>query len=72
MAFRIEPCASTTAPIMPSTINEKYSAGPNFKASSDIGAAKPATSSVPTQPAKNDANAAIASAAPARPLRAIL
>ena len=30
-ALSIEPCASTTAAISPSTISEKYSAGPNLK-----------------------------------------
>ena len=71
IALRSEPCASTTAPIMPSTISEKYSAGPNLSASSVIGSAKAASSNVPTQPAKNEPSAAIHSAAPARPLRAI-
>ena len=71
IAFSSEPCASTTAPIRPSTISEKYSAGPNFSASSDSGIATVAISIVATVPAKNDASAEIASAAPAWPLRAI-
>ncbi len=72
IAFNTEPCASTTAPIRPSTISEKYSAGPNFSASSESGVATVATKTVATEPAKNDASAAVASAAPAWPLRAIL
>ena len=71
IALSSEPCASTTAPIRPSTISEKYSAGPNLSASSDSGGANAATSSVATVPAKNEPSAAIASAAPARPWRAI-
>ena len=71
MALISEPCASTTAPIRPSTISEKYSAGPNFNASADSGVDTAATSTVATVPAKNDASAATASAAPACPRRAI-
>ena len=66
-----EPLASTTAPIKPSTISEKYSAGPNFSASSDSGIATAAISTVATVPAKNEPSAAVASAAPACPLSAI-
>jgi hypothetical protein len=72
MALTSEPEASTTAPIRPSTIRLKYSAGPNLKASSVSGGAKAAMMMVPTQPAKNEPRPAAASAAPARPLRAIL
>ncbi len=71
IAFSSEPCASTTAPIRPSTISEKYSAGPNFSANSDSGIATVATNTVATVPAKKEASAAVASAAPAWPLRAI-
>jgi hypothetical protein len=71
IALTSEPCARTTAPISPSTISEKYSAGPNLRASDDSGAEMPATSTVATDPAKNEPSAAIASAAPAWPLRAI-
>jgi hypothetical protein len=71
IALISEPPASTTAPINPSTISEKYSAGPNLNASSTIGSASAATMSTPTVPAKNDPSAAVASAAPARPRRAI-
>ena len=66
-----EPEASTTAPIKPSTISEKYSAGPNLKATSVSGAAKAAKIKVPTQPAKKEPKPAAAKAGPARPLRAI-
>ena len=71
IALISEPLASTTAPISPSTIREKYSAGPNFNASSDNGIATAATRIVATVPAKNDPSAAVASAAPAWPLSAI-
>src|SRR4051794_20841022 len=71
MAFSKEPCASTTAPMSPSTINEKYSAGPNFSASADSGSDTAATSTVAHVPAKKEPRAAVASAAPAWPLRAI-
>ena len=71
IAFGIEPLASTTANTRPSTISEKYSAGPNFKASTVSGAPSAATSTVETQPAKNEPMAAMASAGPARPCRAI-
>ena len=71
IALRSEPLASTTAPMRPSTMSEKYSAGPNLSASSDRGTATLAISIVATVPAKNDPRAAIARAAPACPLRAI-
>src|SRR5690606_30308470 len=71
MAFGSDPDASTTAPIKPNTISEKYSAGPNLKATSAKGGAKPAIMRVETQPAKKEPNAAMASAAPARPFLAI-
>ena len=70
-ALSSEPEASTTAPTSPSTSSEKYSAAPNLKASSASGAAKAASVSVPTQPAKNEPMAAADSAGPARPRRAI-
>jgi hypothetical protein len=66
-----EPLASTTAPISPKTISEKYSAGPNSKANIVSAGAKVAISSVATVPAKKEPRAATASAAPARPCRAI-
>ncbi len=71
IALSSEPWASTTAPISPSTISEKYSAGPNLSASSDRGMATVAMKTVATHPAKNDPSAAVASAAPAWPLSAI-
>ena len=71
IALISEPYASTTAATRPSTISEKYSAGPNLNASSVSGGAKAAMMTVPTQPAKNEPIAATASAAPARPWRAI-
>ena len=66
-----EPEASTTAPIKPKIISEKYSAGPNLKATSVKGPAKAAKIKVPTQPAKKEPKPAAAKAGPARPLRAI-
>jgi hypothetical protein len=71
IALRSDPEARTTAPIRPSTISEKYSAGPNLKASSVSGGANAAMMIVPIEPAKNEPRAAVARAAPARPWRAI-
>ena len=71
MALIREPEASTTAPIRPSTISEKYSAGPNLKATSVSGPANAARIKVPTQPAKKDPRPAAASAGPALPCLAI-
>ena len=70
-AFISEPCASTTEPIRPSSISEKYSAAPNCKAAADSGTLAMATMKVETVPAKNEPNAAMESAAPARPFCAI-
>lgn len=72
MAFSSEPLASTTAPSSPTTISEKYSAGPNFSATAASGIAKAAISRVPMVPAMKLLIAAAESAAPARPFRAIL
>ena len=55
----------------PSTISEKYSAGPNLSATSASGGAATAMSSVAKHPAKNEPMAEVASATPARPCRAI-
>ena len=55
----------------PTIISEKYSAAPTCKAISVSGGAKIATRKVETVPAKKEPSAAMASAAPARPLRAI-
>ena len=71
IAFSTEPCASTTAAIRPSSISEKYSGAPNDWPIRDSGGAKPAIRKVAMVPAKNEAIAATASAAPARPFRAI-
>ena len=71
LALFAPPLASTTAKIRPSTISEKYSAGPKANASLVSGAPSTAMSTVATQPAKNDPIAAIASAGPARPCLAI-
>ena len=71
IALTSEPLASTTAAIRPSTISEKYSAGPNLSATSASGGAKAATTIVANVPAMNEPRAAMASAVPARPLRAI-
>src|SRR5262249_3647734 len=66
-ALITEPCASTTAAIRPSTMSEKYSGAPNDWPILASGGAKVAISRVATQPAKNEASAATASAAPAVP-----
>ena len=65
-----EPLASTIDATRPSTISEKYSAGPNFSATSASGGANSAIRNVHTVPAKNEPMAAIASARPAWPWRA--
>ena len=70
-ALITEPCASTTAAMRPSTISEKYSGAPNDWPTFASGGANVAISIVDTQPAKNEPSAATASAAPARPCRAI-
>ena len=70
-ALTTEPCASTTAATRPSSISEKYSGAPNDWPTLASGGAKPAISAVEMQPAKNEPIAATASAAPARPCRAI-
>ena len=71
IAFGTDPLASTTAKTRPSTISEKYSAGPNLSASPVSGTPSAATTMVATVPAKNEPIAAIASAGPARPCFAI-
>ena len=70
-ALMSEPCAITTAESRPSTISEKYSTEVNFSANAASTGAKAARASVPTEPAKKEPSAAIVSAAPARPCRAI-
>src|SRR5581483_4829773 len=59
IALTSDPCASTTAQSRPSTISEKYSAGPNFSPSADSGSDTAATSTVAHDPAKNDPSAAV-------------
>ena len=71
MALNTEPLASTTAKTRPSTISEKYSAGPNFSASAVSGTPSAATRMVANVPAMNEPMAAMASAGPARPCLAI-
>ena len=69
--FIMSPCASTAAATRPISISEKYSGAPNFSATSASGGPASAISRVPTVPAKNEPMAAMASAGPARPWRAI-
>ena len=71
MALIKDPDASTTAPIKPKTMSEKYSAGPNLNATSASGAANAAKIKVATQPAKKEPIPAVKSATPPRPRRAI-
>jgi hypothetical protein len=70
-AWSSEPDASTMEATSPSTIREKYSAGPNLRANCARIGPKAATRKVQTVPAKNDPMAAVASATPACPWRAI-
>ena len=70
-ALSSEPCASTMEPTRPSTISEKYSAARNWSASRDNGGLAIAISPVAMVPANSEPSAAMASAAPALPLRAI-
>ncbi len=70
-AFRTEPWASEMDTRSPKTRSEKYSAAPNFKAMRASGGAAMASTSVATEPAKKEPSAAVASAGPALPLRAI-
>ena len=55
-----------------SSISKKYSGGPSRMAYSATSGAYKVTSTVPIVPATNEPMAAVASAAPARPLLAIL
>ena len=72
IALTIDPEASTTEAIRPSMSSEVYSAGPNWIAIAASGGANRARIAVAIVPAKNEAMAAVASASPARPCRAIL
>ena len=71
IALGTDPFASTTANTRPSTMREKYSAGPKSSATRVSGAPSAATKTVATQPAKKEPRAAMASAGPARPCFAI-
>ena len=70
-ALSSEPLASATEATRPSTISEKYSAGPNWSATSASGGAASTSRTVATVPAKKEPSAAVASAGPARPCLAI-
>ena len=70
-AFRTLPLLRTTEDMSANNIKQKYSAGPNLKAIDANGGANAAIIAVDTVPAKKLANAAVASATPARPCRAI-
>ena len=70
-AFRVDPLARAIEAIRPSTTSAKYSADPNCNAALARGGANRASTTVATVPAKNDPSAAVASAGPARPWRAI-
>ena len=71
MALAGEPCASTTAPSNPRMTRLTVSTAVNLRAKAASGRLRTAITSVATVPAKNEAMAAIASAEPARPCRAI-
>ena len=66
-----EPCASTTAPSSPRMTRLTVSTAVNLSARAASGRLRIAITSVATVPARNEAMAAIASAEPARPWRAI-
>ena len=66
-----EPWASTIATIRPRIISDTYSAGPKRRAIWASGGANSAIRNVATMPANTEPSAAIASAGPARPCRAI-
>jgi hypothetical protein len=70
-AFTIERPASSTTIARPSAIRAKYSGELNASAMRASGGATSISPSTPTVPAMNDAMAAMPSAGPARPLRAI-
>ena len=68
--FTSPPPTSDSA-VSPTSTSEKYSGGPKYSAAAASGGASSISPSVPTVPAKNEPIAAMPSAAPARPLRAI-
>ncbi|MNN92947.1 hypothetical protein D3C81_2113070 [compost metagenome] len=66
-------CPSTALTVVKaSTISMKYSGGPSLTAKSATTGANSVTTTVAIVPATNEPMAAVASAAPARPLLAIL
>lgn len=67
----MSPWASIAAVTKPISIREKYSVGPNSNASSAIDGPNSAMIKVQAVPAKKEPMAAIPSAGPARPCRAI-
>ena len=71
-ALTTDPEAMATEATSPRSISEKYSAGPKLSATPDSSGPIVAMISVATEPAKNDPSAAVASALPACPCRAIL
>ncbi len=70
-ALIMERPASSTTIARPSAISAKYSGELNDKANLASGGATSISASTPKVPAMNEAMAAMPSAAPARPLRAI-
>ena len=70
-ALTIERPASSTTSARPSDISAKYSGELKESANLAIGGATSISPTTPTVPATNEAIAAMPSAAPARPLRAI-
>ena len=62
---------SDATAVRANSIRVKYSAGPNFKAVEESGTANSVRATTPRVPAMKEPMADIASAAPARPLRAI-
>ena len=71
MALSSEPRARTTEQTRPSTMREKYSAGPNLRATLARGGANRTMTKVVKVPAKNEPMAEVARATPARPWSAI-
>ena len=66
-----DPRARTAAPVMPSTIREKYSMEVKVRANSATIGAQPARMTTPTMLPHSDAMVVMNSATPARPLCAI-
>ena len=66
-ALITDPLARMVAASRPKTVSATYSAGPKDRAKRDSTGPATARATVATVPAKKDARAAVASAAPARP-----